>query len=475
MNIPKKYLTETLILIEEVHKVNKKRVLEILTKSKPVNENDPNINYYNELADWAEANRDRIKKEGGIALSKQATKLKISDRSLIDTNPRKLQLHYGTIVGLLETLWELMQNEGHFGKNEERSDLIQKTTLEILAGLSNKKPPEKPEDPTTEDTTDPQDPKNPDPKDPDPEEPPAPEKPAVKIKDWTAEKARRLANPNGKQPSEILEKFYNDYYSQEYASIRQEKKEFIINKLKSLNEILVQEFDKLGYNADVNPLAQFLKLLIKHKFSIFENLNTNNYGAIHNSFIRHHITGNMLGNYKDNNILFCDDLYNYKGLTIVHYLDLYEQTINKAKQNVKYQNDPELLAAKIFVEQPSFETSTDGEYKTAVDALLKANDNIVLLANPKAKLRSETGVAELFHYTFKESPETSVNIDTIITQAYSKGIQKALLLCISEQTNVIKAVPKAVKDAKALLANLGYDKAQHERELETARELLAKY
>ena len=220
-------------------------------------------------------------------------------------------------------------------------------------------------------------------------------------------------------------------------------------------------------------------MYIYHKFNIFEKLNEKSYGAIHNSFIRTYITGNMLGNYKDNNILFCDDLYNYHGISIIRYLDLYRQTVDKAKQNTEHANSPELLATKILIKQPKFEISADGEYKTAVDKLLATTDmgSIVLPANSDAKLRSETAVAELFHYAFKENPETSVNIDSIIDQAFDKEVQNDMLLCLAEQTNIIKHWPKLAKDAKALLATIGYDRTQRDRvgKIDEARELLAKY
>ena len=118
MNIPKKYLTETVILIEKVHKVNTNQVLAVLTQHQPADKDNPNYGYFQKLVNWAETNRERIENNGGVNLSEHNTKvnakLTISDRSLI--NNKKLENHYNTIVGVLDKLWQLMSNEGKFGQ-----------------------------------------------------------------------------------------------------------------------------------------------------------------------------------------------------------------------------------------------------------------------------------------------------------------------------------------------------------------------
>ena len=198
-----------------------------------------------------------------------------------------------------------MDQEGKYDSSSALSNLIQKTTLEILASLSGIKDPnpvppeesEKLENPVEpEGTKESEGPKE-------PEESTEPVKPAEKITDWTAERAKRLAQTN--EPTKVLKQFYNDYYSQEYAGVQSPENDTnnIVSKLKSLDKILIKEFTKLGYNPSVNPLAQFLKILIKLKkdssrqSKIFDKLTTNTYGAIHNSFINRYITGNMLGNH----------------------------------------------------------------------------------------------------------------------------------------------------------------------------------
>ena len=246
--------------------------------------------------------------------------------------------------------------------------------------------------------------------------------------DWTAEKAKRLKNANGAAASEILEKFYEDYYSIEYAgeATSDHDKKLIVDKLKSLNKLLTIEFNKLGYNPTVNPLAQFLKLLIKHKNDIFFKLTLNNYGAIHNAFIDRSITGNKLGNYNKKNILFCSDLYNYTGLEIVEYLALYKQTIDKAKTETQFADDPELLVSKMFIQQEQKEEN----YAKNVTALLSLSENdINLPTSNDAKMRSYLEISELYHHLFKEDVKQKISktiADKISEEAEKAGVLKEL-------------------------------------------------
>ena len=364
MSIPNKYLTEKVILTE-AH-VDNKSILRILTQDKQINNSDPNYSHYSQLADWANTNQQKIKP---IDL----TIIELSNRQLIKDG--KLNSKFNTLGHVLVSLKNLMDNQGRYDSKNPTSQLIQKTTLEILEYL--KEGPK-----------------------------------LYQGMDWTAEKAKRLANA-GENTSGVLDEFYNDYYKIEYAGLSSPNEEDttgIVDKLKSLDKILIQEFNKLGYNPSVNPLAQFLKILIEHRkeLKIFEKLTPNNYGAIHNSFIDRKLTGNMLGNYNGNHILFCEDLYNYKGLDIVKYLKLYKETLDKAESTVvEPPHDKWVLAAKIFIQQDlsSTKTTSNIQFKDKVNMLLNKQGVRIPTAD-NAKLRSFVEIEELYTSIFKAAPNT---------------------------------------------------------------------
>ena len=122
MSIPKKYLTEKVILIES--RVDTNSILRILTQDNSINRDDPNIKYYEKLASWADKQQS---KSGPINLSD----IKLSDDSLITSN--KLAKSTNHLGHTLSQLNNLMKQEGKFNSNDPKSNLIQKTTLEILA------------------------------------------------------------------------------------------------------------------------------------------------------------------------------------------------------------------------------------------------------------------------------------------------------------------------------------------------------
>jgi hypothetical protein len=316
MNSLRTYLTEA-------YAIDNSSILRILTQNKQINKSDPDYNYYEKLANWANSSGKQQKLKN-IDLNT----IKLTDRGLLEK--RKLTTKYTTLGHLLLALKNLMDQEGKYTPSSEISRLVKQTTLDVLAGLSSisngSAPQEEPKDDEHDD------------EDTDDNEVETNESGLYAGMDWTAEKAKRLAEASTEKPaSVILDKFYNDYYSIEYAGVASPEKDTkgIVAKLKSLDKILVPEFNALGYNPEANPLAQFLKILIALRAedkadNIFDKLNTNNYGAIHNSFKDKYITGNMLGNYSLDNILFCKDLYNYRGLEIVNYLSLWKQTYDKA-------------------------------------------------------------------------------------------------------------------------------------------------
>ncbi len=390
-----------IILMES--RVDSARILEILTASKPANKDDPNYNYYKVLADWANPGRNQAGKE--INLDKSNTQIKISDRSLIDKNPTKLAKRYNNLGALLSVLKSLMDSAG-YNPNNAASKLIQKTTVEILASLSGKFPKK--------------------------EQPETPQGDSSNLRqgmDWTAEKARRLANPNGKATSEILDQFYNDYYKIEYAGLSspaEEDSTGIVAKLESLNTILIQEFNKLGYNPNVNPLAQFLKILIKEKPGIFKKLTTNTYGAIHNSFKDGYLKGNTLGNYNTKHLLFCEDLYSYKGLEMIEYLKLYKNALSATTEKETAKEDIWSLAATVFVHQKVASSSnTDEEQSTFTDKVnaILNSPNTIFPADPEAKLRSLSVIEELFTYIFDKSPKNEASPENENVKAVIQAVK----------------------------------------------------
>lgn len=418
MKLPETYLIEK-------YRPQAKDILAILTQDKNVNEENPNYLYYKKLADWANTH---LQKAGEVDLDK----IKLSNRDLITKHslPKKTN----DLWGMMNALIDLMKNKGLYNPESQLSNLIQKTTLEILAGLSKIIPPK--EDNEEEEFN------------------------LYEGMDWTAEKAKRLKEAKG-TTSEILDKFYDDYYSVEYAgkTKNSEGDPAIVTKLKSLDKILIPEFNALGYNPEVNPLAQFLKNLIALRAedkadNIFDKLSTNNYGAIHNSFKDKYITGNMLGNYSKNNILFCKDLYNYKGLDIVNYLSLWRNTYKKAAGDDTVKK---LFAAKVLISQPKVEGNT---YAEKVDSLKKlANDDIMLPTKSEAKMRSALEIRELYNYLFKDKPDNTeltedelADIVEITKKAITNNVVLEMIRHLAKQAKVEDSYKKAVaewlRDAK---------------------------
>ncbi len=400
MKLPETYLIERFVP-EVTH------ILEILTQTKDKTKfkDDPNYSYYYKLADWGVKHKQ---KTGKIELDK----IKLSYKE--EVIQLGLPKYAKDLWSMINTLIKLMEKHN---SNKESAKVIQQTTLEILAGLSKlpiPKTSEKPKDDEEEE-----------------DDSTKPEPKSGKSRDWTAYRAKKLASV--KPTSKALNEFYDEYYSQEYAGVNPTKEQEIVAKLKSLDKILILEFNKLGYNPEVNPFASFIKILIKEKFDIFEKLTTNTYGAIHNSFIEKYITGNMLGQkFDETNILFCSDLYNKNGLDIVEYLYLQKQAID-AKKESAYVDDVNLIA-KIFIQQ-----SIDGEnYTEKVNNLLKSTA-IVTPGTDDAKLRSILEIQELYRHVFKataKQSKTKVNAKTVIdivTAAEEQNIMLAMIKLILAQ------------------------------------------
>ena len=481
MSIPKKYLIEKIILTEAYVDVNE--ILKILTQSSPANSTHPKYSYYKKLANWAnEKHRQQNLKNINLE------DIELSDSHFFPNNrlyiTGKIIKQYNTLGHLLEALKNLMKQEGKYNPDSELSNLIQKTTVEVLAGLSGIK------DTTPEEPKEPEEPKNP--KDPDesedpkePEEPKEPNSPSGKHIDWTAERAKRLAHANGTPTSKILDQFYNDYYSQEYAGVAtpEEDLEDIVSKLKSLDKILIQEFTKLGYNPEVNPLAQFLKILIKlkkeNKSKIFDKLTPNTYGAIHNSFIKKTITGNMLGKWSQNsiaNILFCEDLYNHTGLEIVEYLANQHSILDAAKGDKRFSDDPKLLVAKLLVQQKNFGKTYEEKVKNLLDL-----PNVLWPTQPDAKLRSISEISELYTYIFpghnvrsaktEEEQETADKLNTITGLAKHKKVVLSMIQLIIHQDSFEKTYPKETDWYKKWLAEIAY--TPNDRNIAISNEILS--
>ena len=434
--------------------IDNQAILKILTLNNTLDLESSELRYYKKLAEWAIKQRTKIK---NINLDN----IELSDRSLVGKGIS------ARTNSLLSTLNELNSKlAGKFDANNETSKKVQQLTVEILAGLSKINSPKK-EDEQKPGQEDKQKPNQED------------KQKLFAGMDWTAEKAKRLANTNGKATSEILDEFYNDYYKIEYAGLKSTDEEnSIVTKLKSLDKILIQEFNKLGYNPTVNPLAQFLKNLIKYRPDIFEKLNTNNYGAIHNSFIDKYITGNMLGHYdtyKDTTILYCSDLYNYKGLDIVKYLLLQSQALNAAEDNNKYSEDKDLIA-KMFIQQ---NIPDDSDYLTKIEYLFGQNpDNtITTVISPSdknnAKLKSEPEISEIYRHLFNSAPKKQVNIEAIIGQAKTKAVIFDMIRYLLDQDDFERTYKDLSKDMETWLKNKQYKR--NDDKIKVCKELLSGY
>lgn len=427
MNIPKTYLTEA-------YEVDTKSILKILTQSESGNTNDT---HYTELAKWA-VDKRRQSKITDIELND----IKISDKSLIGS---KLSNRYDSLGSLLNTLNNLMKQEGKYGKNKELSDQIQKITLEILEDLkakedSNKQPKE--------------------------------ESSLYEGMDWTAEKAKRLAEArdSGETISEVLDKFYNDYYSVEYAGGTDgtDGKPDIVDKLKSLDKILIPEFNKLGYNPDVNPFAAFLKILIGKKPDIFNKLTFNTYGALHNSFIEKNITGNMLGNFSENNILFCEDLYNKNGLDIVEYLSLHKDAAAAVEKSNKYSV---LTINKLFLKH----TPLDKDFAKNVEKLFDENTDAIVFTDKSAELRSLLEIQELYQKLFGVNAKKKVDIKEVVKKAIDKKVILSMIQYLIDQSELKRTYKEFVVEIKKWLTALKYRRNENENNIEKAEDILSEY
>jgi hypothetical protein len=403
MKLPETYLIE-------VFRPEAKHILELLTKTGDGQEDKDIQNYYKKLAQWG---TEHLQKAGEIVLDK--IELSYKDEVI------KLGLVKRTkdLWGMINALIELMKK---YSANTENVKIIQQTTLEILAGLSKMPIPKQ-----AEDEPDPE----PDPKpDPEPKTEPEPENKSGKSRDWTAYRAKKLADASkeGKTTTTVFNEFYDEYYSVEYAGVASPEKDSqgIVAKLKSLDKILIPEFTKLGYNVEVNPFASFLKILIKNKFDIFKKLTFNTYGAIHNSFIKNYITGNMLGQkFDEKNLLFCSDLYNKNGSDIIKYLNLQKQVLTE-KEASKHANVDNLIA-KMFIYQnvQQEQESVEDSYSVKVDNLLKLTSNINQPGSEKAKLRSLSEIHELYKYLFGAEAKTVDNKVKVDNKAVANIVEAA--------------------------------------------------
>lgn len=443
MNSLRTYLTEA-------YAIDNSSILRILTQNKQINKSDPDYNYYEKLANWANSSGKQQKLKN-IDLNT----IKLTDRGLLEK--RKLITRYTTLGHLLLALKNLMDQEGKYTPSSEISRLVQQTTLDILAGLSGinsrSEPQEEPEDDELNDEDIPDN------------EAETDESRLYAGMDWTAEKARRLENI--KEPtSAILDKFYDDYYSVEYAGRTKSSNgdPNIVVKLKSLDKILIPEFNALGYNPDVNPFAQFLKILIEKKRDIFDKLNTNTYGAIHNAFIAKHVTGNMLGNYPEavgtENILFCNDLYNHNGLEIVKYLSLQRQVFKEHSKSKH--KDVGNIISRVFIQQ----ATTGNSYSEKVNNLLSDN-SIVSAISSNAKIKSLLEIQELFNYLFEHEADDVDEIDQIVKEAIAQKVVPDMVYCITDQAKLEDTGKAAIIE---WLQEIEYNKS--DKQLTTCKRIL---
>lgn len=431
--------------LPETYLIEKKRpdweiILSILTRD---GKDTVNRVQYTELAKWASTN---LQKTGAIQLDN----LELSHKD--EVIKLGLPKYSDQLWGMINALIQLKNKYYKVLNGEKEAKIIQQTAFEILKSLKAKaetkglKTPE-------EDTK------------------------LYAGMDWTAEKARRLAEAKpGEATSDILNKFYDDYYSVEYAGVVSPDKDTngIVAKLKSLNKVLILEFNKLGYNPDANPFAQFLKIVIeKKKQGIFEKLTINTYGALHNSFISKYITGNMLGNYDDKNIIFCNDLYNHSGLAMVEYLSLQKQVIDAAEKNAKY-SDVDNLIAKVFIQQNAIGKTYEEKIKNIMEL-----DKVILPGEADAKIKSELEIQELYKYLFKMVPKKEVTLKVakeILARAREKDVVLSMIRYILDQNEFNSSGSKYAEFAQETeewLDSIGY--IREDDKVALSKRILADY
>jgi hypothetical protein len=425
----------TIYLIEEAlnNYSDPMKVLKLLTNSNTP-KSDPNYNYYKELSNVVKG--QGWKTNVNLQKINFSNKTLIRNKKIVDPDIAKDYPHINETKNLGSHLYALDQLRKN--QNDPKMlKLIQQTALELLEAVRDMLGEPK----------------------------------KTKVTDWTAEKAKRLsqAKANGQTTSQVIDEFYNDYYAQEYAGVNspEEDKNGIVDKLNSLNKILVIEFKALGYNPQVNPFAQFLKNLIKYKKSeIFDKLTEKTYGAIHNAFISKYITGNMLGLWNESsesNILFCENLYGYPGVEIVKYLDIQKQLVNAAKEDERFKEDPQALSMKLLIRQEKEEGDT---YEAKVNALLNIQKPIKP-TDKNAKLRSLSEISELYTFIFKadlkddnkkENKEKENIINALVTTALSQELLLDMIQSILDENSFKQEYASFVETTTKELTDLGYQR-----------------
>ena len=139
----------------------------------------------------------------------------------------------------------------------------------------------------------------------------------------------------------------------------------------------------------------------------------------------------MLGKYDNEaeNILFCNDLYNHKGLDIVKYLSL-QSSVIKEQPKSDYAADKQLIA-KIFIQQ-----DIEGEnYSEKVNKLLNEKQ-INSTSNNNAKLRSMLEIQELYNYIFGHKPKDLEELKQLVNETIAKKVVRDMIYCVANQAEV---------------------------------------
>jgi hypothetical protein len=177
----------------------------------------------------------------------------------------------------------------------------------------------------------------------------------------------------------------------------------------------------------------------------------------------------MLGNYDENNILFCSDLYNYRGLDIVEYLSLQKQTIDKAERSTEYSAIKKFIA-RVFIQQKTFADN----YEENINKMLDAKESeIMSVINKNAKLKSLLEVQELYRRLFKSAAKKQVNVDEIVNEAKNQKVVLDMIRHILDQDDFKRAYPDDAKETKVRLTEIGYKR--DENKIDICEEILSEY
>lgn len=272
-------------------------------------------------------------------------------------------------------------------------------------------------------------------------------------KDWQA----LLNDAADSKTQKDVEKIWEQYYKEEWGPDAQH--------IKDLGEAFTMELTNLGFTENLNPFITFVKKIFAKK--IYPD--SNQYGAIHNSFNARRITKEMLkgtGLLGDNNIIFNTSLYTYKSVDILDYIKYWDEGIATCKTSDLAED--EVLRAKYAV-PVSNKVKDIGAY--IKDAFFVGGDTRKpeAIAKTPGTLKPLTQIKNTLEDDFADGlsdnkTEVEADIETILKDfvAGDKQKAKAAISYIAKQSykdanSIKKAIGQATKNDFKVDNNLEID------------------